>query len=32
MLFPVFGILLGFCGHRKPRLQCAACKRKWRRD
>ena len=28
-LIPVFGIFLGFCGSKKPRIQCANCGRKW---
>ena len=28
--FPVFGLLLGFCGSKKPRLQCTQCRRKWK--
>ena len=29
-LIPVFGILLGFCGSKKPMLKCTACGRKWK--
>ena len=29
-LFPGFGFLLGFCGCKKPRLQCCQCRRKWK--
>lgn len=29
-LFPVFGIFLGFCGAKKPRLLCTKCRRKWK--
>ena len=29
-IFPVFGLLLGFCGSKKPRLQCTGCGRKWK--
>ena len=30
-LIPVFGILLGFCGSRKPRIRCVNCRHKWKR-
>lgn len=29
-LIPVYGILLGFCGSKKPVLKCTACGRKWK--
>ena len=29
-LIPGFGFLLGFCGSKKPRLQCSACRHKWK--
>lgn len=29
-LFPGLGILLGFCGSKKPRLKCTGCNRKWK--
>lgn len=29
-LIPVFGLLLGFCGSKKPRLKCTACNHKWK--
>lgn len=29
-LIPGFGLLLGFCGRRKPRYQCRVCGRKWK--
>ena len=28
-LIPVFGILLGFCGSKKPRIRCSNCHHKW---
>lgn len=31
-LIPVFGILLGFCGSRKPRVKCTNCSNKWKRN
>lgn len=30
-LIPVFGIFLGFCGSKKPRLKCTNCSHKWKR-
>ena len=29
---PVFGILLGFCGSRSPRIRCTNCSHKWKRN
>ena len=29
-ILPVVGILLGFCGRRKPRLKCSSCGHKWK--
>ena len=29
-VLPVVGILLGFCGRRKPRLKCSGCGHKWK--
>ena len=29
-MIPVFGLLLGFCGSKKPRYKCTACGRKWK--
>lgn len=29
-LIPGFGILLGFCGSKKPRFKCTSCSRKWK--
>lgn len=29
-LIPCFGFLLGFCGSKKPRLQCSQCRHKWK--
>lgn len=31
-LFPVFGLLLGFCGSKKPRVKCENCGHKWKRN
>ena len=31
-LIPGFGLLLGFCGSKKPRIQCANCGHKWKRN
>ena len=30
-LIPGFGLLLGFCGSKKPRIQCCSCSHKWKR-
>ena len=30
LLIPGFGFLLGFCGSKKPRLQCIQCRHKWK--
>lgn len=29
-LLPAFGLLLGFCGSKKPCYRCAACGKKWK--
>lgn len=29
-LFPVFGLLLGFCGRKKLRTHCTKCGHKWK--
>lgn len=29
-LIPGFGLLLGFCGSKKPRLKCTRCHHKWK--
>ena len=29
-LIPVYGLLLGFLGFKKPRYKCTACGRKWK--
>lgn len=29
-LIPVFGLLLGFCGSKKPRGKCLSCSHKWK--
>ena len=31
-LIPVFGIFLGFCGSKKPRIKCTNCNHKWKRN
>ena len=31
-LVPVFGILFGFCGSKKPRIQCTNCNHTWSRS
>ena len=29
-MIPGFGLLLGFCGSKKPRLKCTQCNHKWK--
>ena len=29
-MIPGFGLLLGFCGSKKPRLRCSNCNHKWK--
>lgn len=29
-MIPGFGLLLGFCGSKKPRMKCLSCRRKWK--
>ena len=29
-MIPLFGLLLGFCGSKKPRLKCTRCNHKWK--
>ena len=31
LFIPPFGLLLGFCGRKKPRTQCTNCNHKWKR-
>lgn len=29
-MIPGFGLLLGFCGSKKPRMKCLSCSHKWK--
>ena len=30
LMIPGFGLLLGFCGSKKPRMKCLSCNHKWK--
>ena len=30
LLLLIFGLLLGFCGSKKPRTKCLSCNHKWK--